>query len=125
MQRRRNSESVFFEEGQTLSYVYHRLGYPIGNANPFMRRIMTGSLGVENNALYHDRGLVVWHVPLEKRHGLHRLFAEVVREDSAFWRLHPGAELRGYLGTFLGVPESSVGKRLRDLWRRLIDKTRT
>lgn len=124
MERFTAGQPVFYEEGQTLSYVYAKLGYPIGTANPYLRRIFTDSLGRHNNTSEHDHGLVVWHVPLEKRLGLRRLYDDVGDRTSPLWTLPTGDELGGYLGGILGVPHSSVGKRARDLSRRLLDRAR-
>ena len=122
MERHARNDSVFHEEGQTLSYIYYKLEYPLGNGDPFIRRIVTDSLGVDNNASAHDHGLVVWHVPLEKRLGIRRLFSTVTRETSLFWSLPSGIELRRYLGSSLGVPRNSIRKRALDIARRSADK---
>ena len=122
MDRHSRNESVFREEGQTLSYIYYKLGYPLGNGDPFIRRILTDSLGSHNNSSYHDHGLVVWHIPLEKRLGIRRLFTSITDETSLFWSLQPDTELREYLGSSLGVPRSTIRKRVRDLIRRSADK---
>jgi len=112
---------VFHEEGHTLSFVYQRLGYPLGNGNPFIRRMFTDSLRDANDVSIHDHGLTVWHVPLEKRLGLRRLFASVADTSSVFWTLPADGEWRRYLGTTLGVPRTRLDKRVRDLARRLED----
>lgn len=122
MERHSRGEPVFHEEGQTLSYIYYKLGYPLGNGDPYIRRIFTDAVGAENNADAHDGGLAVWHLPLEKRLGIRRLFASVTHERTTFWSVEPGAELRRYLGSMLGVPRTSLAKRTRDLARRGIDK---
>jgi hypothetical protein len=124
LERHASGKPTFNEEGHTLSYVYHRLGYPLGNAGPYIRRISTGSFGAFNSALPNDHGLVVWHVPLEKRLGIRRLFPIVADERSRFWSIDDEGTLRRYLGEYVGVHENSVGKQLRDLGRRVIDKTR-
>jgi len=117
-------ERVFNEEAQLLSYVYYKLGYPLGNGTPYVRRIWTGSFGAFNTAMPLDFGLVVWHLPLEKRLGLRRLFKAVVDPTSQFWSVEPGREMRDYLGAILGVPHNSLRKKLRDLGRRTSDKLR-
>ena len=117
-------EQVFREEAQMLSYIYHKLAYPLGNASPYVRRIWTGSFGAFNTATPHDLGLVVWHLPAEKRFGLRRLFTDVVDPTSRFWTVQPGVEMRDYLGQILGVPRNRVTKQLRDLGHRISDKLR-
>lgn len=120
--RHSRGEATFNEEGQTLSYIYYKLRYPLGNGDPFIRRIATGSFGAFNTALPHDNGLVVWHVPLEKRLGIRRLFPEIMDEGSRFWSLPLGRGLREYLGAYLGVYRNPLAKRVRDLGRRVRDK---
>ena len=55
--RHARREPVFHEEGHALSFVYHRLGYPLGNGDPFIRRMFTDSIRAENNVSPHDHGL--------------------------------------------------------------------
>jgi hypothetical protein len=117
-------EPAFKEEGQTLSYIYYKLGYPLGTGNAFIRRIWTGSLGMHNDATSGDHGLVVWHLPTEKRFGIRRLFPSAVRPDSEFWSMPLGREFREYLGSHLGVPRNDVRKRARDFARRVSDRVR-
>jgi hypothetical protein len=117
-------ERRFNTEEHVLSYVYHRLRYPLGNGDPFIRRIWTGSFGTFNNALPTDHGLLLWHVPMEKRLGLRRLFREVVDPNSPFWTLSTGSKLREYLASYLGVPHNSPRKLGRDLTTRVVDRIR-
>jgi hypothetical protein len=125
MDLHRQGEPVFTEEGQTLSYVYDKLGYPLGNGSPFVRRIWTGSLGAHNTALPEDHGLVVWHLPAEKRFGIERLFPQVFDPRSELWSRPLGRELPEYLGSHLGVPSNSLRKRARDFGRRAADRFRS
>jgi hypothetical protein len=125
MDLHRQREPVFTEEGQTLSYVYDKLGYPLGNGSPFVRRIWTGSLGAHNTAHPDDRGLVVWHLPTEKRFGIDRLFPQTFDPDSHLWSLPVGRELREYLGSHVGVPRNSLTKQGRDFRRRIVDRLRS
>jgi len=122
--RHARNQPTFNEEGHTLSYIYYKLGYPLGNGDPFIRRIATGAWGIYNNALPTDHGLVVWHVPLEKRLGLRRLFPLVADQTSEFWSAPVGASLRHLLGAYLGVHRNPAEKRMRDLARRIGDKVR-
>jgi hypothetical protein len=117
-------ERRFITEEHVLSYVYYKLRYPLGNADPFIRRIWTGSVGAFNNALPTDHGLVLWHVPMEKRFGLRRLFREVTDESSGFWSVNPGRDLRNYLGSWLGVYRNGRRKVVGDLGVRLGDRWR-
>jgi hypothetical protein len=117
-------EPVFTEEGQTLSFVYDQLGYPLGNGSPFVRRIWTGSLGAHNTALPEDHGLLVWHLPVEKRFGIERLFPQAFDPASELLSLPLGRELREYLGSCLGVPRNPLLKQGRDVRRRVRDRLR-
>ena len=122
LERHARSEEVFYEEGQTLSYLYYKLGYPLGNGDPFVRRIFTDALGSHNNADAHDNGLVIWHVPLEKRLGIRRVFATLPTKTAPLWTLERGQPLRQYLGSMVGIPNTPLQKRVRDLARRGADK---
>jgi hypothetical protein len=124
MERHGRNEPVFHEEAHTLSYVYYKLAYPVGNGDPFIRRIWTDSLRPPNNATTHDHGLTVWHVPAEKRLGIRRLFPDIPRRTSPLWTLPANGPLQRYLGSALGIPRSSAGKRLRDLGRRVYERAR-
>jgi hypothetical protein len=124
LKRHNRGERVFNEEAQLLSYVYYKLGYPLGNADPYLRRIWTGSFGALNTALPHDQGLTVWHLPLEKRFGIARLFPEVADPTSRFWTTELGSEFRDYLGAFVGVPRNPLSKQVKDLVQRAHDKIR-
>jgi hypothetical protein len=124
MDRHRRGLPFFNEEGQTLSYIYYKLGYPLGNANPFIRRIWTGSLGSHNSALTDDHGLVVWHLPTEKRFGIRRLFPQALEPRSELWSIPIGRPLREHLGSYLGVPRNSARKKASDFLSRVVDRAR-
>ena len=124
LERHERGEPTFNEEGQTLSYVYFKLGYPLGTGNAFIRRIWTGSLGSYNNTLPDDHGLVVWHLPTEKRFGIGRLFPLVLDPGSEFWSVPVGREFRESLGSFLGVPRNDPRKKGKDFLRRVSDRLR-
>lgn len=124
LDRHSRGQPVFHEEGHTLSFLYHKLAYPVGNGDPYIRRVFTDSIGAHNNVSHHDHGLTVWHVPLEKRLGIRRLFADLRHPDSVFWSTRPGEGLTGYLGLQLGVPRTTLRKRARDVARRLEDTVR-
>ncbi len=113
----------FYEEAQALSFLYYALGILDGTANAFVRRIWT-MLRKGDDARGPDLGLTVWHVPAEKRYGMPRLFAEVVRPGSAFWTLDPGDPFSRYVGRFLGIPGRSAGKLARDVPAAVLGKLR-
>ena len=104
----------FYEESHALSFLYYALDILDGTANPFIRRIWTG-LPEGSDARPTDLGLTLWHVPSEKRTGFRHLFDEVVRPTSAFWALAPGDAFRRHVGSFLGIPNPSLGALARTL----------
>ena len=110
----------FFEEAQTLSYLYHALGIAYGTANPYIRRIWT-TLLKGDDARAPDLDLTVWHVPGEKRYGLRRLFGAAMDEGSSFWTLD-GRSWREWAARHVGLPGRSWGKLARDLPVALRDK---
>lgn len=105
--------SHFNTEEHFLSYVYTRLGYCPGTANAYIRRIWTGLR--YHTAKESDFDLVLWHLPSEKKHGISRLFEEVRRQQSPFWRTPAGDEFAQYIAPFLGIPSVGAVKRWRDL----------
>ncbi len=115
-------QQVFNEEAQMLSHIYYKMGYPLGNGDPYVRRIWTGSFGAYNTAMPRDLGLIVWHLPLEKRLGIRRLFTQIGDPTSRFWSVDLGSDMRDYLGATLGVPRNRIVKKLRDFGRRTADK---
>lgn len=120
--RWQRGETGFNEEAQLLSHLYFALGYPVGNGDPFVRRIWTGSFGAFNTAQQYDRGLLVWHLPMEKRFGIRRLFPQLADPGSAFWSVELGREWRAFAGSRLGVPRNGLAKTLRDLGWRLLER---
>ena len=108
------------EEAHLLSAVYHRLGLPLGTADPFIDRMFTWFTGATVRPGHE--GLMIWHLPNEKRLGLRRLFAAVRDERSWFWTLPPGDAWRQRLGRALGVPRRTPAKWARDLGRAVRDK---
>jgi hypothetical protein len=108
------------EEAHLLSAVYHRLGLPVGTADPFIDRMFTWFTGATVRP-GHER-MMIWHLPNEKRLGLRRLFRSVRNEDSWFWTLPVGDAWRQRLGRTLSVPTRSPLKWVLDLGRAVRDK---
>jgi len=113
MERFSNRQRKFNEEAQMLSYVYYKLGYEAKTANPFIKRMWTHLYGA-HNAGPEDLSLTVWHLPIEKKLGLSRLFADVARSRSAFWLSGDGESYVSYLSRKLGIPRRSGIKYLLD-----------
>lgn len=120
--RRRHAAGLpkFNEEAHLLSYVYHRLGLPIGTADPFIDRMFTWFTGATVRPGHED--LMIWHLPNEKRLGLRRLFRAVRDADSWFWSMPVGDGWRRQLGRTLGVPRRTPAKWVKDLGRAVRDK---
>jgi hypothetical protein len=102
MQRFRNNLEKFNEEAHMLSYIYNKLGYAVGTANQYIKRIWTGLTW--NNVSPKDLDLVIWHLPGEKKYGLRRLFKQVSNPNSEFWNHR---FLPQFLGNFFGIPRRS------------------
>ena len=113
----------FNEEAHLLSYLYRRLGIAEGTANAFIERIYTSLKDGKNVAPEH-LGLMLWHLPNEKRYGLRRLFPDVMDRASWFWTGAPDAAWRRRLGRVLGVPRRTPTKALLDVSAALRDKAR-
>ena len=110
----------FNEEAHMLSFVYHRLGFPVGTADPYIDRMYTWFTKVNVRPGHED--MTIWHLPNEKKWGLRRLF-EAIRDDhSWFWALPPEDEWRRCLGRMLGVPRRTPHKWLQDVGSTLRDK---
>lgn len=110
----------FNEEAHFLSFLYAKLGYTNAPANPYIGRIWTGLK--YRNASAKDFELMIWHVPAEKKHGIKRLFQQIIRPGSQFWTIAPGRDFSRYVAGYLGIPNSSPIKKSRDafdtvLWR--------
>ena len=110
----------FNEEAHLLSFIYHRLGFALGTADPFIDRMFTWFTGATVRPGHED--LMLWHLPNEKRLGLRRLFRDVADEGSWFWALPVGDTWRARLGRTLGVPGRTPTKWVLDLGQAVRDK---
>lgn len=114
----------FNEEAHFLSFLYAKLGYAGAAANLYIGRIWTG-LKFRNTSP-RDFDLAIWHIPAEKKHGIKRLYPQVIRPDSPFWTMPPGREFARYIAGYMGIPRSSLVKKSRDLYDtvlwRIVDK---
>ncbi|MGA2849602.1 MAG: hypothetical protein ABSE46_11450 [Terracidiphilus sp.] len=105
------------EEAHFLSYLYFKLGYRNGTANPFIRRIWTQLRGRE--VFPDDYSLPIWHLPAEKRYGMLDLFSCAGKRDSWFWELPVNGLWKSRVGAILGVPDASIRKKSKDLCRAI------
>lgn len=97
------------EEAHCLSVLAERLGIRNATANRFVKRMWTSPQ--YNNVVAGDECLSVWHLPYEKKRGLHRLFRLMTHwlncmdDEAAFWQK---------AGEETGIPTVSRSKKLRD-----------
>ena len=86
----------------------------IGNA--YIKRIWTSPK--VNNCRLEDKQLAIWHLPYEKRRGLHYLYNDLKRsgykiaDEQAFWR---------NASKYCGVPKITCWKKCRDLLQKMKD----
>lgn len=106
----------FREEAHFLSIVYAALGYAMGTADPFIKRMWTTFK--HNNIHITDAELTVWHLPAEKKSGFLELF-ENLRDG----RLSP-VGLTGSLGRIMGIPRRGVRKFARDFANKVVEHAR-
>lgn len=111
--RWRRGEATLNTEEHILSYAFWSLGLRPNHAG-LMRRIFTGAM--YRNVEQDDHALTLWHLPSEKKRGLYRLFTEVQRPGSPFWKLE-GDDLRRYLARHTGVVPTPA-RRLQEAVRR-------
>lgn len=104
LKRAVNGQIKFNTEEHMLSFVYKKLGYVAGTANPYIKRIWTERTEY-NNARNEDFALSIWHVPAEKVHGIKRLFIQSCNPKSSFWHLPLGKQFAQYVGSYLGIPK--------------------
>ncbi len=76
MERHRNKKIKFNEEAHVLSYYYYKLGATLGGMDNYIRRIWTNR-NYFRNVRKKDLQLSIWHLPSEKRVGIHNLFKEI------------------------------------------------
>ena len=113
LERFRRNRHRLRTEAELLGFVYDKLGYRAGTANPFIRTIRTGR-GGNHRTEREDLYLTVWHAPDETDRGFARLYRDIVKNASFFWKSSPGA-FRHYLSRRMGIPSRGGLARLRDL----------
>lgn len=92
------------EEAHTFSVLAARLGLCNDTANKYVKRMWTAWRF--NNVVQGDEGLAVWHMPAEKKTGLHRLFRLLEREggikdEQRFWKK---------ASAWCGIPHTGLAK---------------
>ena len=97
------------EEAHCLSVIAERLGMRNATANGYVKRMWTSP--IYNNVRPGDENLSVWHLPYEKKRGLHRLcrlmthWLNCMDDEEAFWKM---------AGEETGIPVISRRKKWRD-----------
>lgn len=112
LKRFENHQPKFNEEAHVLSYIYHKLGYPVRTANPYFKRIWTSSKLYD--ASPEDLNLDIWHVLSEKVYGIKRLFTDVRNPHSQFWNVPTGKPFLEYMARYLGIPKRTPQKIILD-----------
>ena len=110
----------YWEEAHFLSITFANLAETYGNGNDFIKRIWTSSFGYSNKK-YHDHSLVLWHLPAEKRFGIHRLANSILRDGQFTWPIY-GSEKWVQMAMSLGILGTSKPKYLLDISKYLIDE---
>jgi hypothetical protein len=113
MTRFKQGRPKFNEEAHLLSYLYHKFGYAVGTANPYIRQIWTARRC--HTAKNEDFNLSIWHLPAEKLYGYKRLFKEVKNLNSLFWTLPAGDPFARYVANYLGMPKRNMNKLMLDV----------
>ena len=97
------------EEAHVLSVLAERLGIRNDFANRFVKRMWTSPR--YNNVVAGDENLPVWHLPYEKKRGLHRLCKYMTQwlycmdNEEEFWNM---------VRYETGIPTVSFSKRVSD-----------
>ena len=97
------------EEAHFLSVLAERLHLRNSTANGHVKRMWTNRHF--NNVVPGDEKLAVWHLPAEKKFGLHYLYRLLerdkgIRDEQAFWEK---------AGLYCGIPHTGLRKRAYDL----------
>lgn len=101
------------EEAHLLSAIYALQSWPRGNGNRFIKRMWTTFK--HNTIEESDLGLMLWHLPSEKKTGFGTLFAHMLK--CGLKNCSPAdLELsREFLSKIFGVPRRTAGKFVRDI----------
>jgi hypothetical protein len=98
----------FNEEAHLLSYVYFMLGLESGSADPFVKRLWTGLH--YRNGLPEDANKTILHLPGEKRFGYLKLFNDLQRPGSWFYREKNDLAWRRRMLKLMSAPTPSLQK---------------
>ena len=79
IKRHTKGDLKFNEEAQVLSYYYYKLDCQIGGMNRSIKRMWTNR-NYYRNITPKDLQLTIWHLPSEKRVGIHNMFRLILRD---------------------------------------------
>ena len=105
-------------EEHVFSIAAEVIGAPVSLANGQIKRIWTSR--DYNTVMPGDENLPLWHLPAEKRFGLHDLFRDLA--TAGFPLSMPTGQWRGLAQRRNGLPAKSATKVFRDSIRRITIK---
>ena len=111
---------IHLEEAHFLSIIYGQLDIKFGSGNPYVRRIWTNRFQYSNRE-NNDFALVCWHIPAEKRFGIHRLSKLIMNQPTFYWPTYGSAEWKK-IAKSLGVLSFSTKKDILDVFKSIKDK---
>jgi hypothetical protein len=105
--RHQRGELKFNEEAHTLSYLFYKNGLNNQPANEFIKRLWTQPF-IFRNVEAKDGGLLIWHLPHEKKYGILHLFKRLAFNIPAALAMESGRFLR-LLSQTLTIPRIPIG----------------
>ena len=105
-----NEEALFF------SVLAERLHLRNNDANPIFRRIWTNPEFFMSTP--EDLFLSVWHLPYEKRRGLHYLYNKLTKDS---YEIADEKEFWAAAARYCGIPVITKWKKFRDLCQKVHD----
>jgi hypothetical protein len=110
-----DDKAFAFEEAHVLSMAYALLGWGVGDANRYIKRIWTQPL-MHRNAAAVDLRLLLIHVPAEKKYGVRRIYNSFFQGgDSTKYLSLSNSEHRNLISNKLGIPTNSPKKWIFDV----------
>ena len=79
IERHKNDKKKFNEEAHVLSFFYYKYQSNLGGMDSYIKRLWTNK-NYFRNVESNDRELNIWHLPNEKKTGIHRLFNRLLNE---------------------------------------------
>ena len=124
--RFKNGQKKFNEEAHVLSYFFYKYNSDLGGMNEDIKRLWTNK-NYFRNVTDQDKELSIWHLPNEKKTGIHRLYHKIVlnspnlSSDKEFHKvlyddlLHP----KNYKTNFVQILRNKVSILLMNLGLRI------